>query len=364
VARPRGSANLRLGAAAHANEFDAFQRNVMTSATQDIMRDATRDRAGLFIEWEAGGTRGLRGYYGVRTDYVRSDTDDILNSFPPAAADLAAFNARDHDKDAWHLDATTQWRYAAAGSSLEYHAGLARKTRSPSLLERYLWTPLSASAGQADGRTYLGNLALRPEVSHQASVGVAFRRPGVSLRPSLFYNRVTDYIQGTPIARVDGNGNPVLQYQNVDAELYGIDGDWRWQAATLVALGGTLSYVRGENRDTNDNLYRLAPLNGLVYADFHSGRWNHRAEVKAAARQDRVANYNDEQESDAWAILTLRTEWISAQWRLRAGVENLLNENYHDHLSGFNRVNDGDVAVGDPIPGAGRFAYVNATLYW
>lgn len=363
VARPAGSGTLRFGAEAHANEFDAFQRNVATRAVQDIMRDATRERTGLFVEWDQGGRQGLSAQYGVRADYVQSDADNVTHSFPPSAADRTAFNARDHDKSEWHWDATALWRYSTS-DAVGYHFGLARKTRSPSLLERYLWTPLSASAGQADGRTYLGNLDLRPEISHQASLGIEFKTGGSYLRLSVFYNRVTDYIQGAPIARLDTSGNPVLQYRNFDAELYGIDGDWRYELSDAFALGGTLSYVRAENKDTDDNLYRIAPLNGVIHADYRMGAWTHRFEVQGAARQDRVANFNDEQESDAWAIANLRTEWQGEWLRLRAGVENLLDENYHDHLSGFNRVNDGDVAVGDPIPGAGRFAYVNATIYW
>jgi len=363
LARAAGSGTLRLGGEVHANDFDAFQRNVATRAVQDIMHAATRERAGVYVEWDQGQRLGLRGLYGVRTDYVRSDADDILHSFPPSAADRTAFNARDHGRSAWHWDATARWRYAS-DERVAYYFGVARKTRSPSLLERYLWTPLSASAGQADGRTYLGNLDLRPEISQQATLGLEFSHSGSYFRPSVFYNRVKDYIQGAPIARLDTQGRPVLQYQNFDAELYGVDGDWRWQPVPSFALGGTLSYVHGENKDTHDHLYRLAPLNGLVHADLRSGGWTHRVEVQAAARQDRVARYNDEQESDAWAILNLRTEWQNARWRVRAGVENLFNDNYHDHLAGINRVNDGDVAVGEPIPGAGRFAYVNTTLRW
>ena len=131
-----------------------------------------------------------------------------------------------------------------------------------------------------------------------------------------------------------------------------------------MALGGTLSYVRGKNRDTHDNLFRIAPLNGQLYGELRRGRWTHRAEIRAAAQQHEVSSYNDEQKSGGWAIHNLRTQWSDSQWQLRGGIENLFDKNYHDHLAGINRVNDGVVAVGDPIPSAGRFGYLEARYYW
>ncbi len=363
VERPGWGGTLRVGGDLHSNAQDVYQRNIATRATQDTLRDATRERIGLFGEWDSGTNSGWRSSYGLRVDHVMSDAGNIASNFAPSNADRIAFNARDHQIDDTNVDFTAQWSWAAS-KALEYQIGLARKSRSPSLLERYLWTPLSASAGQADGRTYLGNLDLDPEVSHQLSLGLAFKRDGLELHPALFYNRVSDFIQGMPIARRDAAGLPVLQYQNLEAELYGLDGSWRWALDSNLALGGTLSYVRAENTETGDNLYRIAPLNGRIYADLKQGAWNHRAEVRAAAAQDEVAAYNGERETSAWAVLDLHTRWKHGPWQVSAGVENLLDAEYHDHLAGINRVAGGDVAVGAQIPAAGRFAYLEAKYFW
>lgn len=51
---------------------------------------------------------------------------------------------------------------------------------------------------------------------------------------------------------------------------------------------------------------------------------------------------------------------VSGQWRpkyeitLSAGVENLLDKDYTNHLSGFNRISGSDVAIGTRVPGVGR----------
>ena len=361
--RPRWGGTLRIGAEFHGNDQDVHQRNVATGATQDTFRDASRNRVGLFGEWESGASKGWRGLYGVRVDHVMSDTGDIVNAYPPSSADRAAFNAREHSIDDTDWDATAQWRCAAT-ETLEYRIGVARKSRAPSLLERYLWTPLSASAGQADGRTYLGNLELDPEVSHQISLGLAYRADRLQVSPSLFYNRVSDYIQGLPIARLDSAGRPVLQYQNLEAELYGIDGSWQFKASSHVQLGGTLAYVRARNLDTHDNLYRIAPLNGQVYLDLKQGAWTHRAELRAAARQNEVAAFNGERETGGWAVANVRTQWQRDAWVVKAGVENLFDREYQEHLAGVNRVAGGDVAVGAAIPSAGRYVYLEGRIFW
>ncbi|MBM3879930.1 MAG: TonB-dependent receptor [Verrucomicrobia bacterium] len=84
------------------------------------------------------------------------DTDAIQRAYPASAADRTAFNARDTDRADVNFDSHALLRFTPRAGPA-YELGFARKSRSPSSLERYLWTPLSASAGQADGRTYLGN---------------------------------------------------------------------------------------------------------------------------------------------------------------------------------------------------------------
>ena len=43
---------------------------------------------------------------------------------------------------------------------------------------------------------------------------------------------------------------------------------------------------------------------------------------------------------------------------LKAGVDNLLDREYVDHLAGYNRVMGGDIAVGERLPQPGLNAWV------
>lgn len=365
----RGNHVLRVGAEYLLNDFDAYSQRLVSGVQQDIIRDASRDRLGVFGEWQAQHGGAWQTLAGVRSDTVKSDAANIVNVGPaPAAAvlaDQASFNSRAHDITDHNWDATLLARYQASAAS-DYELGLARKTRAPNLVERYLWSPSNASAGQADGRTYLGNLDLDPEVSHQVNLGAAWHGNGWRVAPNLFYNRVRDYIQGTPIARLDSSGNPVLQYMNVGrADLYGVDGRWQYRLTEAAGLRGTLSYVRGKNEDNGDNLYRIAPLRADVALDYRTGNWKHTLDARLVAEQDKVSAYNGETASSGYGLLNLRTTWQATRGAtLAAGIENLFDKYYADHLGGINRVASSDVPVGGHIPGAGRFAYIAGDYRW
>jgi iron complex outermembrane receptor protein len=349
----------------HRNDFVGFQRQDGTGARQDSIRDAERNRFGAYAEWQRDWTDRWQTLVGVRQDTVWSDAGEIQAFFPAAAADRLAFNARARDVTALNLEASLALRYRVSdGLSLE--VALARKSRAPSLLERYLWTPLNASAGQADGRTYLGNTALDPEVSHQVAATLDWRQPTWGLAVTPFFNRVQDYIQGTPVARKDVQGRPVLEFQNQPrVELYGFEGLAWFGLTANLDLRSTVSFTRGRNLSAADNLYRLAPLRGTVALRHRWRSFSSEAEAVWASNQADVAAYNQERPTPGHAALNLRTTYA---WRnrltLQLAVENVFDKVYADHLNGINRVSASDVPVGARLPAYGRSVLLSVAYRW
>ncbi len=360
---PRDIHSFGAGADFHRNTLDVFQQNVATGMPQDTFNNAERSRVGCYAEWQAGWSDKWMTLVGVRSDTVFSSAADITQFFLASASDAAVFNASSRDFTDPDFDAMACMRFTPNGVS-SYELGLARKTRAPSLLERYLWTPLSASAGQADGRTYLGKLDLDPEVSYQVSASARWLGPRWEVGLTPFYNYVTDYIQGTPISRLDSAGNPVLQFENLsEVELYGAETALQIAITTNLTFGTSASYVRGRNLENHDNLYRIAPLHGEVRLEYRVGGWQGRVAVEWAAEQDETSSYNDEPKTPGYALLHLETGYrFSRHLMALVGVQNVFDAHYADHLGGINRVTGSDVAVGQRIPGAGRFVYVSASI--
>jgi iron complex outermembrane receptor protein len=155
-----------------------------------------------------------------------------------------------------------------------------------------------------------------------------------------------------------------LEFQNVDAEFYGIDLDWGWDLSERWSVSGVLNYVRGKTE--GDNVYRIPPLNGLVALNYRASSWGLGLETFFAGEQAKVAEFNGEPETDGYALFNLNGFWQATKvLRLSAGVENLADTVYSDHLSGINRVSGNpDIPVGDRLPGFGRnfFARIDVTF--
>ncbi len=364
------SAKVGFGALSIGADFQTVDRDVtianpnnagFTIGSLDHVRQR---RFGAFAELAAS-FDGWHSDFGVRVDRHRAEMADprVGVAVPQMVAMLAQATA---GVNAPRNDTTVDVvaRIWHEGGTIHPRLILSRKTRVPNAVERFSWLPTGASGGLADGNIYVGNQALKPEVAYAAEGGFDFESGGVTFRPSLFYRRIDNYIQGTPIpatmmpqrmiAAMNGDDTPLI-FSNVDAELYGFDGDMSWQAGPRLRLDATISYVRGKRRDIVDNLYRIAPLNGRASVTYGGRLWSVTGEVVAAATQDRVSLTNEEEASGGWVAANVWFDVrLSRVLHVSGGVENLFDRRYASHLSGRNRVTQSDVAIGERIPAVGR----------
>ena len=160
------------------------------------------------------------------------------------------------------------------------------------------------------------------------------------------------------------SGDPTpLRWANVDARLYGFDLDAGYDFAGPLRVDGVFSFVRGERRDFDDHLYRIAPPNLTAGVTWEERDWSATVEMRAVAEQADVSVTNSEAETPGHVVLNLFGTWEMAEGvRVAAGFENLLDQVYRDHLSGYNRNADSDVALGTRVPGAGRGVFVRLSL--
>lgn len=369
VLLPRGDADIRSGIDLHRNEFGAGQEAVATGMIRQTFNENVRSRAGAFVDWEHEWSEPWTTRIGLRGDVVSTDADAVSNAIlpPPGPmrdmilSDQAAFNSADRSFTDVMVDAVAALRFTP-DESTAFDLAFAIKNRAPSLVERYLWTPLNASAGLADGRTYTGNLDLDPETAFVVALGMEKTGERWNAKLTPFYQTVSDYIQGVPINRMVAGQN-VLQFQNIDrAELYGFELAGAYEITGEWSVDASASYVRGRNKDTGGSLYRIAPLHGLIDLSYRKNSWEGHLECVWADSQNDVSTLQDETTSPGYAFFNFRVARTFAKTlRVEVGVENLLDKLYADHLSGVNRVTGGDLDVGERVPGAGRFAYTSVS---
>jgi iron complex outermembrane receptor protein len=90
-------------------------------------------------------------------------------------------------------------------------------------------------------------------------------------------------------------------------------------------------------------------------------KWRVGFEAETIAKQNQISQENDEEETGGYALFNMSGQYqASSELVLTAGVNNLFDRGYADHLGGFNRAaGNPDIAVGERIPGIGRNGYVN-----
>jgi iron complex outermembrane receptor protein len=326
--------------------------------------DVKRDVYGFFAEWNGAVARDWNVQLGARYNRVLMDAGAVAATVPPANALQTRFNDADRSKTDDNVDLVARLTHPVSSRlTLEVEAG--RKTRSPSYQERYLWLPLESTGGLADGNVYIGDIDLDPEVAYEIGTGFDWHTPRYYFEPRVFYRYVDNYIQGVPATDPLAIAfNPsVLQYANVDATLYGGDAPWGVVLNDNWSLDGVVSYVRGKRDDISDNLYRIAPLNGRATLTYRSNNWWAAAEGVAYAHQHEVSKTNRETRSGGYQLLNLRAGIeLTRNLVLNAGVDNVFDKEYADHLSGINRVSGTDVPLGERLPGYGRNYYASLQL--
>jgi len=337
--------------------------------------NARRDIASLFYEWDGSLGAATESNIGIRYNQINMDADEVNGTpamtMPPAKSLRNEFNAADRAKTDHNIDVAMNFGLPVSDATT-YTLGLGHKTHSPTFQQRYLWIPLQATGGLADGHNYMGDVDLEPEESWQLEAGVDVDTGGVTLSPRLFYQRIDNYIQGVPskdprvimISTANGDPNP-LQWSNVEAEIFGLDMYWDARISEDWGLDGTISYTRGKRRDIEDNLYRLAPPNARTTLYYTPSKWTLRFENILYDRSRYVSETNSEPETGGYSLFNLSARYaFRDDTSINLGVSNIFDKYYQEHLNGVNRVRQSDVAVGDTLPGRGRSAFVNLRYDW
>jgi len=363
---------------------DNIEHNaVITNPSNDEFKinnfnDTTRDRYGFFAEWTGDIVQDWAFELGTRLNWIQMNAGTVGGTGAPpfapgkAGSKLAAdFNASDRLKNDVNVDVVADLTYYLS-SDMAVELGFGRKTRSPSYQERYLWMPLNATGGLADGRNYIGNVDLAPETSYQVELGFDWQGESVYFTPRAFYRYVDNYIQGAPTQNqaalaIDPS---TLEYTNVNAQLYGIDMETGYRFLEDWRVDFMLSYVRGQRTDVTDNLYRIAPVNGKISLFYDTEEWLAGTELVGYGKQTKTAKYNDEPATPGYILWNLRMQYRPQYKYVKGlevgfGIENLLDKDYRIHLNGLNRnpLNDG-TAIGEHLPGAGRNFYATLSYDW
>lgn len=333
---PGESTRLTLGADAQRNlhtNRSTMNETAMPYEAMARIRDARFAQRGLFGETAVTLAPGHRLYGGARLDrWEATDSRATVSIGMAAAANPSANRTRRSDL------ASGFARYehdlgAAERASVTLFAGLGRVQRFPDYWE--LIKNESTASVSAFGT--------HPETTTQIDAGALWRAGAVEVSVSVFTARIDDFILvQSAYAKPSGmmGTRSAVVTRNIDATTRGGEAGLAWRFAADWKLDASLAYVRGENDTDARPLAQLPPLESRLALAYTRPTWSAGALFRAVARQDRVAPNQgnivgqDLGETAGFGTLSLNASWKpTARARLSAGVDNVFDRAYAEHLS-------------------------------
>jgi iron complex outermembrane receptor protein len=177
---------------------------------------------------------------------------------------------------------------------------------------------------------------LGKETATGVEAALRFRDNGRFLTLNAFYTDYSDYIFETETGEEE-DGLDVFQFTGEDASFKGFEVQLGSPIAEVGAFtlkaDALAEYVRAKT--DSGNLPRIPPLSILTGLEADSERFNFRAEVDYAAKQNKVEVF--EIPTDDYALVNLFATWRAPTGaqdvRLSVSVLNLLDDDARQHTS-------------------------------
>lgn len=345
----------RYGMSIQNNARDASRINDSNDTLNSVLWPGVSiDQTGAFAELTRSMGPRRRLTAGLRFDHVRAEASQA--SRQPAGMFLspndlyALYYGNQADGRARHerlWGGLLRFEHDLDRGRGTLYGVLSRTMRTADATERYL-----ASNAPMPSRRWVGNPLLDPEAHHQIEIGLLLGRERWSLEGSLFYADIDDFILRD---RTGLPGNNATIYRNVDSTRWGteLSGRVRLSDGWDAELG--LAYVRATNTDEDRAIAQTPPLEGHLAVSYRSEDWEVGLTWRAAARQDRVdddpmtGSGLDAGPTPGWSVFNLRSLYaVSAAWQLEAGVDNLLDRQYAQHLNRSSAFDAEQVQVNEP----------------
>jgi len=350
---------LRAGLELRGTERSALRINDASVRLQSVLwPDVGIDRQGAFLEWHDDPARAARWTVGLRYDRVRAEADAVDRApaapfLPPSELYRIYYGVDGRDASTeHHLGGLVRYGRPLKGGRI--YAAVSRTFRTADATERYI-----ASNRPMPSMRWVGNPTLEPERHDQLEIGWQIQRRFWGAAVSAFENRIDDFILRD---RFGEPGNNATIYRNVDARYRGgeFSAEIRrrngWRAA--VEIG----YVRATDLDNARPIAQTPPLEGALRIERRLSRGGFGLRVRAAARQDRVdddpmvGSGLDAGPTPGWSVVDLfASRNLTRSWQVRAGIDNLFDREYAQHLNRSSSFDATQVRVDEP----GRAVWVS-----
>ena len=305
---------------------DYFLRNWDTETTlptglQPSVPDVDLENVGAFLEYTRSVSENVLLAVGMRFDHVKTEAkinrSEVYEQY---------HSSGDRDMTDSYGSGNVQISYEPS-DHLEFFGGFGLSVRSPDPVERYF-----ALIKPSVKPNWVGNPGLDPTRNREFDAGVRFSYGLFSGRATVFYSDVEDYITIYQAPAING-GKDAKSYRNVDAAIYGGEFSFNLAFTKTTSLRGGFSYTRGEDETFDKPLLEIPPLEGWGALSYQRESFYFEVEGLWADDQDRVDKELNEASTSGWGIMNLRGGLLFNDFEIYAGVQNVFDKQYVEHLS-------------------------------
>jgi len=307
-----------------------------------VADDAAYDLLGVYAQDEIPLGEQVSVTLGGRFDWARAEAGRVRDplSGNPIGVGADWWSVVGSGRVVWHPDELKRW---------SLFSGASQGFRTPNLSDL---TRFDIARG---GELETAALDLKPERFVSLELGARTEAKTWDAGVSYYYTFIEDLIVRTPTGAVIGGAREVTKRNGSEGWVQGVEISGGVGLGEGFRLFGQASWQEGEAdyfptstaASARAPLSRLHPVLGLMGLRWSASGEGFFAEIwgQAAAQQDHLSP-DDERDTQrippggtpGWATLNMRTGY---QWNRRAfltaSVENVLNEDYRIHGSGFNQ---------------------------
>tara|TARA_B100001939_G_scaffold341876_1_gene352101 strand:+ start:291 stop:2420 length:2130 start_codon:yes stop_codon:yes gene_type:complete len=331
-----------------------------------LLPDTTVRQIGFFAENVAPMADRMRLKTGLRLDIVDASldkADEITTmSMRRAPNDLYIkyYGHAAEDQTEHNLGGLVRLEYDATDDST-FFLGLSRSVRTASATERSIASDMGNAP--AMNMSWVGNPFLKPEKHYQIDLGYGIRKTDWQLLISAYYDKVDDYIFRDHARAQAGIlvSDGATIYRNIDAELMGLEIEGHAKLSKHWHVSADAAWSYGQNEDLDIPLPQIPPLQGQMTLTYEQADWQLGGRLRAATKQTRIddnpmtGSGRDTGETPGYVTVDLFGRYaIQKNVTLKAGISNLFDKTYADHLNRENLDTGAAVQVNEP----GRSAYI------
>ncbi|MBM1195956.1 TonB-dependent copper receptor [Pseudomonas weihenstephanensis] len=235
-----------------------------------------------------------------------------------------------------------RYEHDLADSPTTVYAGVGHTQRFPDYWE--LFSPTSGPAGSVNAFD-----AIKPEKTTQLDLGLQYKTEKVEAWASVYAGEIRDYI-------LFDYAKGSSQAQNINARVMGGELGAAYQLTSHWKADATLAYAWGKNTSDGKALPQMPPLDTRLGLTYSEDDWSAGALWRVVARQDRIDRNagnvvgKDYDKSAGFGVFSLNGAYrLNKNLKVSAGVDNLLDKNYSEHLNMAGNAGYGYPAS-DPTP--------------